>query len=158
MRTVLFSLLLLLPACSTQAGEPAPSPVAQPSVHPLSGLPVIPLTITTQGKRHAFRVEVAATPEQQARGLMFRTAMAPDEGMIFPYDQPRVLSFWMHNTVLSLDIVFIGPDHRVINIADHAVPYSDASLSSAAPAIAVLELNAGRSAAVGIVGGSQVDW
>lgn len=159
MRALLLSLLLFLPACSPQAAEPAPSPAAQPGVHPVSGLEVARLTVTTPaGKTHAFRVEMARTPEEQARGLMFRTTMGADEGMLFPYDQPRVLSFWMKNTVLSLDIVFIGPDHRVINIADHAVPYSEASLSSTAPAIAVLELNAGRAAALGIVPGSKVDW
>lgn len=159
MRALLLSLLLVLPACSAQSAQPTPTPAAQPSVHPVSGLPVVPLTVTTTGNRtHAFRVEVASTPQQQARGLMFRTAMGPDEGMIFPYAQPQVLSFWMKNTVLSLDIVFIGPDRRVINVADHAVPYSEASLTSDAPAIAVLELNAGRAAELGIVGGSKVDW
>jgi len=158
MRSLLFCLLLLLPACSPQAATPEPSPAAQPSVHPESGLEVIPLTVTAGGKSHAFRVEVARTPQQQARGLMFRTAMGADEGMLFPYAQPQVLSFWMKNTVLSLDIVFIGPDHRVINVADHAVPYSEASLSSAAPAIAVLELNAGRAQQLGIGPGAKVDW
>lgn len=158
MRALLFSLLLVLPACSPQAAEPAPSPVAQPSIHPVSGLEVIPLTVATGGKTHAFRVELARTPQEQARGLMFRTAMGPDEGMLFPYEEPRILSFWMKNTVLSLDIVFIGPDHRVVNIADHAVPYSEASLTSVAPAIAVLELNAGRARDLGIVAGSRVDW
>lgn len=159
MRALMLSVLLvLLPACS-QAAQSSPAPAAQGSVHPVSGLEVIPLTVTTPGgKVHAFRVEVARTPQEQARGLMFRTEMGADEGMLFPYDQPRVLSFWMKNTVLSLDIVFIGPDRRVINIADHAVPYSEASLISDAPAIAVLELNAGRAGELGIVAGSKVDW
>jgi uncharacterized membrane protein (UPF0127 family) len=153
-------LLLALPACSPQAAEPSPTPAAQPSVHPVSGLEVIPLSVTQAdgGQAHAFRVEVARSPQEQARGLMFRTEMGPDEGMLFPYDQPRILSFWMKNTVLSLDIVFIGPDHRVINVADHAVPYSEAPLTSDAPAIAVLELNAGRAEALGIAGGAKVDW
>ena len=158
MRALVASLLLLLPACS-QAAEPSPTPAAQASVHPVSGLEVIPLTVTPPGgKAHAFRVELARTPQEQARGLMFRTEMGADEGMLFPYDQPHVLSFWMRNTVLSLDIVFIGPDRRVINIADHAVPYSEESLTSDAPAAAVLELNAGRAEALGIVPGSKVDW
>lgn len=158
MRAFVVALLLVLPACS-QAAQPSPTPAAQESVHPISGLEVIPLTVTTPGgKVHPFRVEVARTPQEQARGLMFRNAMGADEGMLFPYDQPRILSFWMRNTVLSLDIVFIGPDRRVINIADHAVPYSEASLTSNAPAIAVLELNAGRAEALGIVPGSKVDW
>jgi uncharacterized membrane protein (UPF0127 family) len=151
--------LLALAACSPQAGEPSPTPAAQATVHPISGLEVIPLTVTPAGgQAHALRVEVARSPQEQAHGLMFRTEMGADEGMLFPYDQPRILSFWMKNTVLSLDIVFIGPDHRVINVADHAVPYSEASLTSDSPAIAVLELKAGRAEALGIARGTKVDW
>ena len=89
---------------------------------------------------------------------MFRTEMGADEGMLFPYEQPQMLSFWMRNTVLSLDLIFIGQDRRVINIAANAVPYSEESIPSDAPAIAVLELNAGRAEALGIVPGSKVDW
>jgi uncharacterized membrane protein (UPF0127 family) len=158
MRHLLLPLLLILPACSPQAAEQAPAPAAQPSAHPVSGLPVIPLKITSLGKTHNFRVELARSPQEQAKGLMFRTEMGPDEGMLFPYDPPRVLSFWMKNTVLSLDLVFIGPDHKVINVAANAVPYSEDSIVSDAPAIATLELNAGRAAALNIVPGAQVDW
>ena len=158
MRRLLLPLLLVIPACSPQAAEQAPPAAPQASVHPVSGLEVIPLTITSLGKTHRFRVEVARTPEEQAKGLMFRTAMGPDEGMLFPYDQPRVLSFWMKNTVLSLDLIFIGPDRRVVNVAANAVPYSEESILSDAPAIAVLELNAGRAKELGIVAGARVDW
>ena len=159
MRALLFPLLLILPACSPQAAENTPTPAAtQASVHPVSGLEVIPLTITTLGKTHAFRVEVARTPQEQAKGLMFRTEMAQDEGMLFPYDQPRVLSFWMRNTVISLDLVFIDEQHRIINIAENAVPYSEQSILSAAPGVAVLELNGGRTRALGIVAGNKVEW
>ncbi len=158
MRSMLLPVLLVLPACSPQAAEQAPAAATQPTVHPESGLEVIPLTVTSLGKTHRFRVEVARTPQEQARGLMFRTAMGPNEGMLFPYDQPRVLSFWMKNTVLSLDLIFIGPDRRVVNVAANAVPYSEASIVSEAPAIATLELNAGRAAELGIVAGARVDW
>jgi uncharacterized membrane protein (UPF0127 family) len=159
MRLLLLPLLLMLPACSPQAAERSSAPAEQQaSVHPVSGLEVIPLTITSLGKTHRFRVEVARSDEEQARGLMFRTAMGPDEGMLFPYDQPRVLSFWMKNTVLSLDLIFIGPDRRVVNVAANAVPYSEQSILSDAPAIAVLELNAGRAKELGIVAGAKVDW
>ena len=158
MRALLLSLLLVFPACSPQAAERSPARAAQASVHPESGLEVIPLTITSLGKTHSFRVEMARSPEEQAKGLMFRTAMGPNEGMLFPYDPPRVLSFWMKNTVLSLDLIFIGPDKRVINVAANAVPYSEASIVSDAPAIATLELNAGRAAELGIVAGARVDW
>jgi uncharacterized membrane protein (UPF0127 family) len=163
MRALLFALLLPLaltvPSCSPQAAENAPAAAStQASVHPLSGLEVVPLTITTLGGTHRFRVEVARTPQEQARGLMFRTEMGPDEGMLFPYDQPRVLSFWMRNTVLSLDLVFIDAERRIINIAENAVPYSEDSILSAGPAIAVLELNGGRARQLGIVAGNKVDW
>ena len=160
MRMLLLPLLLLLPACS-QAAEGTNPPAGTPqqgSVHPASGLEVIPLTVVSGDQRHALRVEVARTPQEQARGLMFRTAMGPNEGMLFPYEQPRILSFWMKNTVLSLDIVFIGPDRRVINIAANTVPYSEESVLSDAPAIAALELNAGRAAELGILPGAQVEW
>lgn len=159
MRPLLLPLLLLLPACSPQSAERSPAPApAQASVHPVSGLEVVPLTVTTLGKAHTFRVEMARTPAQQAQGLMFRTSMGADEGMLFPYAQPQGLSFWMKNTVMSLDLVFIGPDRRVVNVAANAVPYSEASIRSAAPAIATLELVAGRAKEVGIVAGSKVDW
>ncbi len=159
MRALLFPLLLLIPACSPQAAENAPAPApTQAAVHPVSGLQVIPLTITTQGGRHDFRVEVARTPQEQAKGLMFRTEMGPDEGMLFPYDQPHQLSFWMKNTVLSLDLVFIDEQHRIVNIAEKATPYSEQSILSAAPAVAVLELNGGRTRELGIVAGNKVEW
>ena len=160
MRALLAAALLLAPACSPQAAAPAPAASErEAAVHPVSGLEVIPLTVTTPtGTRHDFRVEVARTPQQQAQGLMFRTAMEPDEGMVFVFPNAQMRSFWMKNTVLSLDILFIGPDRRVINVAANTTPYSERSIPSAAPAVAVLELNAGRARELGIVAGSQVDW
>ena len=152
---------MALAACSTQgsAGEAAATASAEPSVHPVSGLRVIPLTVTTSsGQRHEFRVEVAATGAEQQRGLMFRTAMGADEGMIFPLERVRMASFWMHNTVIPLDIIFIGPDNKVINISANAVPYSEDSRPSTAPAAAVLELNGGRAAELGIGPGATVEW
>jgi uncharacterized membrane protein (UPF0127 family) len=121
-------------------------------------LPVIPLTVATPKGEHAFRVEVARSEEEQARGLMFRTAMGPDEGMIFPSDPVGERSFWMKNTVISLDIVFIGPDHMISNIAANAVPYSETPIPSDGPAIAVLELNGGRAAQLGFTRGARVTW
>ena len=157
MRALLLALLLVVPACAPQAAAPEPA-AEQTSVHPDSGLEVIPLTITSLNKKHDFRVEVARTRQEQAQGLMFRTRMEPNEGMLFPYQQPQTLSFWMKNTVLSLDLIFIGEDHRIVNIAKRAVPYSEASIVSAAPAVAVLELNGGRADELGIVAGARVDW
>ncbi|OYX47843.1 MAG: hypothetical protein B7Y87_00665 [Sphingomonadales bacterium 32-64-22] len=151
---------LALAACSPSgATESAPS-AAAPQIHPESGLAVIPLTVTTaDGKQHEFRVEVAATGAEQARGLMFRTEMGTDEGMIFPReDDPRESSFWMRNTVIPLDIIFIGPDRRILNVAANAVPYSEAPVPSAGAAGAVLELNGGRAAELGIKAGDKVEW
>ncbi len=153
--------VLALAACSPSgATESAPASAAAPQVHAESGLAVIPLTVTTaDGTRHEFHVEVAASAAEQARGLMFRTEMGADEGMIFPReDNPRESSFWMRNTVIPLDIIFIGPDRRILNVAANAVPYSEASVPSAGPAGAVLELNGGRAAELGIKAGDKVDW
>lgn len=150
---------MALAACSPQPAAEA-TPVAEaaaPSRHPVSGLAVIPLTVTSASGTHRFRVEVAATPAEQAKGMMFRTAMAPNEGMIFPNAQPQVRSFWMKNTVLPLDIIYIGPDRRVLNIV-RGEPYSEVSLPSAGPVVNVLEINAGRAEALGIKPGDRVEW
>lgn len=149
----------LLAACSPQpAAEATMSAESQaPARHPQSGLQVIPLTVKSANATHRFLVEVAASAEEQRRGLMFRTAMGPDEGMIFPNDPPQMRAFWMKNTVIALDIIYIGPDRRVLNIAS-GVPYSEESVPSDGPVINVLELNAGRAAALGIKPGDLVSW
>ena len=154
---VMIALAMGAAGCSAQTPAPAPA-AATPARHPISGLEVIPLTISQNGKVHRFRVEVARTPEQQEKGLMFRTAMGADEGMIFPSDPVGARSFWMKNTVIPLDIVFIGPDHMISNIAANAVPYSLEPLNSDGPAIAVLELNGGRAAQLGFTRGARVTW
>jgi uncharacterized membrane protein (UPF0127 family) len=159
MSSALAALALGSAACSPQTSAPAPSSAAgQTGKHPISGLDVIPLTISQNGKAHGFRVEVARTIEEQQKGLMFRTKMGPDEGMLFPSDQPAQRSFWMKNTVIPLDIVFIGPDHLISNIAANATPYSLDPIPSDGPAIAVLELNGGRAAELGIMPGARVTW
>jgi uncharacterized membrane protein (UPF0127 family) len=154
-----------LAACSSQAGETVAAQPTQAATvaadngrHAVSGLEVIPLKITQNGKVHHFKVEVAASREEQSRGLMFREEMGADEGMIFPYDTPQGLSFWMRNTVLPLDIIFIGPDHRILNIHANTTPYSLDSRASAGPAIGVLELNGGRTAELGFTPGALVEW
>jgi uncharacterized membrane protein (UPF0127 family) len=155
---LLAPVLLLPAACSKGGAEAGHAATEVKSLHPESGLAVIPLTVVSGGKSHVFRVEVAESEAEQAKGLMFRTAMAADEGMIFPQKAPRKAAFWMRNTVIPLDLLFIGPDHRVLNIAADAVPYDETPLPSAGPVIAVLELNAGRAAELGIASGDKVDW
>ena len=155
---LLGSLLLAAVACAPAPGEAARSRQTTVAVHPVSGLEVVPLTITHNRKRFTFRVEVARSGPEQARGLMYRTAMGADEGMIFPMAPPRGASFWMRNTVLPLDIVFIGTDGRISNIAANAVPYDLTPLSSVGLVKGVLELNGGRAAELGIVPGDKVEW
>lgn len=158
-RTAALLLTAALLACSPQpAAEATPAAeTGQPARHPVSGLAVIPLTVTTDRGQYRFMVEVAATAAEQQKGMMFRTAMAPDEGMIFPNAVPQVRSFWMKNTVIPLDIIYIGPDRRVLNIV-RGEPYNETSIPSAGPVINVLELNAGRSAELGIEPGDLVSW
>lgn len=131
---------------------------AEAGTHPVSGLTVIPVVVENGDKRHVFKAELAITPEAQARGLMFRTELGDDEGMLFPSDLPAPRSFWMKNTPLSLDIIFIGTDSRISNIAANTVPYSLDSVLSEGPTIAVLELRAGRAAELGIAAGDRVSW
>lgn len=152
--------VLLFAACSPQpAAEGTPTAAAaETAVHPVSGLAVVPLTVSGGEKVHRFQVEVAATPQDQAKGLMFRTQLGPNEGMIFPRDGYSQASFWMKNTPLPLDIIFIGTDGRISNIAANTVPYSLESVTSNGIASAVLELNAGRAAELGIVPGNKVEW
>lgn len=158
-RVIALALAALTLACSPRsAAEPAAAAQARAQVHPESGLEVVPLVVVSGAQRHAFRVEVAASPQDQARGLMFRTRLGPDEGMIFPTRTPQMRGFWMKNTPLPLDIIFIGEDRRIMNIAAQTTPYSLESVYSAAPAIAVLEIAGGRAAELGIEPGDRVDW
>lgn len=152
-----------LAACSPGEGAnaqtqapPAPVQPAASARHPVSGLEVIDLVVMRGDKRLPFRVELAASPQAQQRGLMFRTELGDNEGMIFPSDVPEPRSFWMKNTPLSLDIIFIGPDGRITNIAAGTVPYSLDSVPSSGLASAVLELRAGRAKELGIVPGDRV--
>ena len=149
---------LLLAACSSPSGAGAAATPEAPATHAVSGLQVVPLTVRAGGKTHRFRVEVAASDEEQERGLMFRTEMGADEGMIFPKEPAQQRSFWMRNTVIPLDMLFIGPDRKVVNVIANAEPYSLDSRPSVAPVIAVLELNGGRAAQLGIEAGATVSW
>ena len=149
---------LLLAACSPQpAAEATPVAVGEER-HPTSGLRVVPLTVTSGARVHRFKAEVAATPEAQAQGLMFRTELPDDEAMIFPRDGTGIASFWMKNTPIPLDIIFLGPDMRIMNIAANTVPYSLDSVSAAGPTGAVLEIRGGLAEELGLRPGDLVEW
>ena len=121
-----------------------------------SGMRVEDVTIeTNRGPAH-FRVEVAETEEQQARGLMFRQSIADNRGMLFPFEQPHFAVFWMRNTATSLDIIFIGTNGRIINVAERATPYSEAPIEAEGLTGAVLEIRGGRAEELGIRPGDVV--
>lgn len=119
---------------------------------------VAPLTIRSGERVHAFKVEIARTSAEQARGLMYRTALAPDAGMLFPFDPPQSASFWMKNTLIPLDMLFIRADGRIARIAANTTPLSLTPVDAGEPVIAVLEIAGGRAAAVGIREGDAVRW
>jgi uncharacterized protein len=117
------------------------------------------LTIkTASGAAHIFTVEVARTREEQARGLMFRESLAPDRGMIFPYDPPQTASFWMHNTFIPLDMVFIRKDGTIAQIAANTEPNSDLPIASGEAVAAVLEIGGGETQKRNIGEGDHVSW
>lgn len=129
-----------------------------PSRHPVSGLQIVPLTVTSGSTVHRFAVEMADTPAAQQKGLMFRTELGPNEGMFFPSDPPALRSFWMKNTPLALDIIFVGPDRRILNIAADTQPYTMESVVSDGVTSGVLELRGGRAAELGLKPGDRVEW
>ncbi len=123
-----------------------------------AGLKQVQLCIQSKRKMHSFVVEVAATSAEQQRGLMFRTELADNRGMLFPFRQPRMASFWMKNTVIPLDIIFVRADGIIENIAEDTIPYALDPVESTAPVAAVLELRAGLTAELGITAGDTVRW
>jgi uncharacterized membrane protein (UPF0127 family) len=118
----------------------------------------VPLTIQSASGTHRFTVEVAETPEQQAQGLMNRQSLGPDRGMIFPRNPPGDASFWMKNTLIPLDIIFIRADGTIARIAENTVPLSLDPVPSLEPVVAVLEIPGGRSAELGVKAGDKVSW
>ena len=119
----------------------------------------MPLTIRTAGGQvHQFTVEVAASPAEQEQGLMNRQSLAPDRGMIFPYEPPKAASFWMKNTLIPLDMIFVRADGTISSIAENTVPLSLEPVASLEPVGAVLEIAGGRSAELQIKVGDKVEW
>jgi uncharacterized membrane protein (UPF0127 family) len=138
------------------------TPADAQAARPATGTIEVVVT-TASGTPHRFQVEHARTPEAQSRGLMYRTDLPRDGGMLFaPYpgdgSPPREAGFWMHNTPTPLDILFIRPDGVIARIAANAKPLDDTRIVSGEAVSAVLELNGGRAAELGIAEGDRVDW
>ncbi len=119
-------------------------------------LPTSPLLIrTADGSERRFTVELASTPEERARGLMFRKALAPDAGMLFDFKELGPVAMWMKDTLIPLDMLFIARDGRIVRIAERTVPLSLTPIPSGDPVLAVLEVNSGTTARLGIKPGDR---
>ena len=145
-RRALLVLVVLLAA-------PLPGRAAPPQLQQFA---TAQLTIVSASGRHPFKIELAETPAQMEQGLMFRRSLAPDAGMLFDFKQPTVATMWMHNTLIPLDMLFVDQQGRIVNIAQRAVPESDATIAAAAPVRAVIELNGGTAARLDIKPGDRV--
>ena len=129
---ILGFLFALLMACASQAETP-------------SGMPLIALTIESDGGalKTDLTAELAATPQERSKGLMFRTELADNRGMLFNFKETRSVSMWMKNTPLSLDMIFTDDRGKVLYVARNTVPYSEEIISPGIPVYAVLEVKAG---------------
>jgi uncharacterized membrane protein (UPF0127 family) len=114
------------------------------------------LEILTSTGPHAFEVEIAADDASRERGLMDRRYMARDHGMLFEFDHDDPVSFWMKDTYIPLDMIFITPNGVVTRVVANAEPLSERVIPSGGPAAGVLELNGGAAAAIGLKVGDRV--
>lgn len=115
-----------------------------------------PLTIVTATGTYAFQVEIAADPASRERGLMFRRYMRADRGMLFEFPTNEPVSFWMKDTYIALDMLFLAPDGTVTRVAENAEPMSETLIPSGGPCVGVLELDAGLVQRLGVKPGDKV--
>ena len=127
-----------------------------------------PKALQGDGDLHFFRqdgskavsitIDIADTPETRIKGLMERWSIPDLHGMLFIFNQPEIQRFWMHNTPLSLDMIFVDENRRILNIAESTTPMSKQTYSSRGPAKYVVEVKAGFSKRYGIEEGMIVQW
>ncbi len=125
---------------------------------PVRGADLDSLTIETSTGSHAFQIEIADNEAAREHGLMDRRYMAPNHGMLFEFDRDAPVSFWMKNTYIPLDMIFISPSGIVTRIATDAEPLSERAIPSGGPSIAVLELNGGTAASIELKVGDKVRY
>jgi uncharacterized protein len=123
---------------------------------PLAAADVQTLEIASKTGVHPFAVELAVTDDERARGLMFRKEVPEGHGMLFDFKRDQEVEMWMENTYVSLDMIFIGADGRILRIAENAQPLSRQIISSGAPVRGVLEVVAGTARKLGIAAGDRV--
>jgi len=152
---VALGLLLAAGGCNALpdgGNETAPSPSG-----PAGEAPVTLEIHAASGGRHAFTVELAVDDLSQQQGLMGRSALPDDHGMLFPFPVPRMASFWMKDTPLALDLLFVRPDGTIAAILP-GQPYDLHPMSAGEPVSAVLEIRQGRAQALGLAPGDRVRW
>jgi uncharacterized protein len=142
-------------ACATLVAACASTPVRTPATFPT--LEQARVQVTTSTGVHEFGVWIAADDESRQRGLMYVRELPPDQGMLFVFERPQALAFWMKDTYLSLDVIFIDPAGRVLNIAAYARPHALDPIRSEGDAIAVLEVLAGTARAIGLRPGDRLN-
>jgi uncharacterized protein len=130
-------------------------PTAAPSGR-LDAAELQTLTIAGRTGVHAFTVEMAVTPEETSRGLMFRRELPEGQGMLFDFQRERETAFWMKNTYISLDTIFIRGDGRILRIAENTQPLSERLVPSGGRVRAVLEVIAGTAKKLGLAPGDRV--
>jgi hypothetical protein len=160
MPLVVVALLLCAVGCPSTNGAPpagpsSPRPPASSS-EAQTGLGTGVVVVHAQGGAERFRVEVAATPTQRERGLMFREQLDDDAGMLFLFERQQQLSFWMKNTYLPLDMLFIDEDLVVKGIVENAEPLTTTSRRIAGATRFVLELKGGTARRLGLAAGDRV--
>jgi uncharacterized protein len=138
----LVCLVLLLSGCSMGA----------------QGLQTSIVTIQQGNTKHKFTAEVAITPAEQAQGLMNRTDLADDAAMLFPFENPKIASFWMKNTLIPLDMFFIRADGTIDRIAENTIPNSEMPVASGREVSAVLEVKGGTAARLKIDENAIITW
>ena len=116
------------------------------------------VVVDTGDRKVSFRVELALTPEEQNRGLMFRQSLGADEGMLFVFDRQSIHTFWMKNTLIPLDMLFIDKDRRIVGIVENAEPQTETGRSVGLPSQYVLEIGGGLSGKLGIRAGHVVEF
>jgi uncharacterized membrane protein (UPF0127 family) len=158
----------LLAACQSQGQSPAPgAPVARPKAvrpadvtaedYPMPALPHARVLLTdAYGAAHAVDAEVAATPEARTRGLMWRRALADGAGMLFIFPQEEPLNFWMKNTLISLDMIFLSADRTIVGVVERATPLTLTPRGPDVDARYVLEVPGGWVARTGLRPGLKV--
>ena len=151
LRVALVGALLTAPACRN----------GQPAGGAASNAPGVTSTVVLHGaggRLVPFHVELARTEPERNRGLMYRPSLAPDAGMLFLFEQPGRLTFWMKNTLIPLDMIFIGSDRRVLGVVENAEPQTLTARRVDGQSQYVLEINGGFCAKLGVKPGSEVDF